>query len=141
MPLTEAPLSPTATDASPTETPVPALPVAQDDARIRPAGGMTMLNVSGGAFSMESTDSEIQDALARCRQSYGYCNLDFYGREAPQHAVGHDTLFPVFFVPHAALGPQGRAVQGCCASLFGPGPNQPHQVVAQSTEQARQTVR
>jgi formylglycine-generating enzyme required for sulfatase activity len=90
---TDAPLAPTATEASPTNTPVPAPPAVQDGARIRPADGMTMLLVLGGTFSMGSTDAEIEDALARCREAYRYCNLDFYGREAPQHTVSLDSFW------------------------------------------------
>jgi formylglycine-generating enzyme required for sulfatase activity len=52
-----------------------------------------MIYVRGGAFSMGSTDAEIEEALARCRQSYRYCNLDFYGREAPQHTVTLDSFW------------------------------------------------
>jgi formylglycine-generating enzyme required for sulfatase activity len=54
---------------------------------------MTMRLVPGGTFSMGSTGAEIQDALARCRQAYRYCNLDFYGREAPQHTVTLDSFW------------------------------------------------
>jgi formylglycine-generating enzyme required for sulfatase activity len=93
VPRTELPLAPMATEALPTETPVPALPVAQDDARPRLADGMTMVYVPGGTLPMGSTDVEIQDALARCAQSYSYCNLDFYGREAPQHTVTLDGFW------------------------------------------------
>jgi formylglycine-generating enzyme required for sulfatase activity len=53
---------------------------------------MTMLFLPGGTFSMGSTEAEIQDALARCRESYRYCNLDFYGQEAPQHLVTLDSF-------------------------------------------------
>ena len=60
---------------------------------MRPADGKTMLHVPGGTFSMGSTDTEIQDALARCRKVYRYCNLDFYGREAPQHRVTLDSFW------------------------------------------------
>jgi formylglycine-generating enzyme required for sulfatase activity len=59
----------------------------------RPTDGMVMVYVPAGEFLMGSTDAEIEEALARCRQSYRYCNLDFYGREAPQHSVTLDSFW------------------------------------------------
>jgi formylglycine-generating enzyme required for sulfatase activity len=52
--------------------------------------GMVMVYVPGGTFQMGSTDDEVSEALVRCRESYRYCNLDFYGQEAPQHSVALD---------------------------------------------------
>ncbi len=51
-----------------------------------------MVYVPGGRFMMGSTDLEVEEALARCRASYRYCNLDFYVQESPQHAVDLDAF-------------------------------------------------
>ena len=59
----------------------------------RPADGMPMVYVPGGTFPMGSTEAEVADALARCREAYSHCNADFYGREAPQHTVTLDSFW------------------------------------------------
>jgi formylglycine-generating enzyme required for sulfatase activity len=52
-----------------------------------------MVYVPGGTFPMGSTEAEVADALARCREAYSHCNADFYGREAPQHTVTLDSFW------------------------------------------------
>ena len=71
---------------SPESTPSDGL----DEPWTRGYDGMVMVYVPGGTFQMGSTDAEVREALARCRESYRYCNLDFYGQEAPQHTVEID---------------------------------------------------
>jgi formylglycine-generating enzyme required for sulfatase activity len=66
---------------------------ALGETRTRPADDMAMVYVPGGAFPMGSTTAEIEDALARCRKAYRYCNYGFYGQEAPQHAVTLDSFW------------------------------------------------
>jgi formylglycine-generating enzyme required for sulfatase activity len=73
-------------DRSPESTPSDGL----DETRTRGVDGMVMVYVPGGTFQMGSTDAEVREALARCRESYRYCSLDFYGQEAPQHSVKLD---------------------------------------------------
>jgi formylglycine-generating enzyme required for sulfatase activity len=87
--LTDARTRPTEaarSDRSPETTPADGL----DETSTRGLDGMVMVYVTGGTFQMGSTDAEVREALARCRESYRYCNLDFYGQEAPQHTVTLD---------------------------------------------------
>lgn len=53
----------------------------------RPLDQMTMIFVPGGTFSMGSTEAEVKDAIAFCKQHYSICNNWFYMRENPQHLV------------------------------------------------------
>jgi formylglycine-generating enzyme required for sulfatase activity len=100
LPRDEATSTGTPTPARPTETRTPASDTAQPDPSAasvaspspsdtwtRPFDEMPMVYVPGGTFPMGSTDEEVEEALTRCRESYRYCNLDFYGQEAPQHSV------------------------------------------------------
>ena len=61
--------------------------------QIRPLDQMTMIFVPGGTFQMGSTESEVMDALAFCRQHYNFCNDWFYMREYPQHTVTLDHFW------------------------------------------------
>jgi formylglycine-generating enzyme required for sulfatase activity len=49
----------------------------------RPADGAPMVYVPGGAFVMGSSDAEIREALADCRN----CPDDWFDAEKPQHEV------------------------------------------------------
>jgi formylglycine-generating enzyme required for sulfatase activity len=69
-----------------------AVPPATPQEQIRPADGMTMIYVPGGAFHMGSTEAEIEDAIALCRQHYNICNRWYYQRESPRHAVSLDNF-------------------------------------------------
>ena len=55
--------------------------------RIRPLDQMRMVFVPGGTFQMGSTEAEVRDAIAFCKQHYNICNDWFYMRENPQHPV------------------------------------------------------
>jgi formylglycine-generating enzyme required for sulfatase activity len=75
------------------DSPAPPAQATLGDTWTRPADGMAMYYVPGGAFPMGSTDAEVEDALARCRQAYRYCNRSFYSREAPRHTVTLDSFW------------------------------------------------
>ena len=51
--------------------------------KTRPADGAPMVYVPGGAFVMGSSDAEIREALADCRN----CPDDWFDAEKPQHEV------------------------------------------------------
>ena len=89
---TGAPIPATPTPKSPTGTP-PAPSAEPHDIQTRPKDGMPMVYVPGGTFLMGSTDAEVDQALARCRESYLYCNDWFYTTEAPQHQVTVDGFW------------------------------------------------
>ena len=57
------------------------------ETQTRPLDQMTMVFVPGGTFQMGSTEAEVKDALAFCKQHYNFCNDWFYMREYPQHTV------------------------------------------------------
>jgi formylglycine-generating enzyme required for sulfatase activity len=80
----------TATD-QPSAVPSYNTPTSPDkvpfETRIRPLDQMTMVFVPGGIFQMGSTEAEVKDAIAFCRQHYSICNDWFYMRETPQHPV------------------------------------------------------
>ena len=63
------------------------------EAQIRPRDQMRMVFVPGGTFQMGSTEAEVMDAVAFCRQHYSICNNWFYMREYPQHAVTLDNFW------------------------------------------------
>ena len=63
------------------------------ETRIRPLDQMTMVFVPGGTFQMGSTEAEVSDAIAFCKQHYSICNDWFYMREYPQHAVTLDNFW------------------------------------------------
>jgi len=67
--------------ADKTEAKIPA------QTRIRPLDQMTMVFVPGGIFQMGSTEAEVREAIAFCKQHYSICNDWFYMRENPQHPV------------------------------------------------------
>ncbi len=87
----------TATFVSTTSAPPPVTPSpvgnSLGDTTTRPADGMTMLFVPAGAFDMGSTDAEIKDAIALCREHYSPCNQWYYDREAPLHTVTLDAYW------------------------------------------------
>ena len=58
-----------------------------NETQVRSLDQMAMVFVPGGTFQMGSTEAEVIDALAFCRQHYNFCNDWFYMREYPQHAV------------------------------------------------------
>ena len=60
---------------------------APAETRTRPLDQMTMVFVPGGTFQMGSTEAEVKDAIAFCKQHYSICNDWFYMRENPQHPV------------------------------------------------------
>jgi sulfatase modifying factor 1 len=62
------------------------------DAQIRHIDQMTMVFVPGGTFQMGSTETEVMDAVAFCKQHYNICNEWFYMREYPQHTVTLDKF-------------------------------------------------
>jgi formylglycine-generating enzyme required for sulfatase activity len=82
--------TPPAQAAQPSQAPESTPSDGLDEPRTRGTDGMVMVYVPGGTFQMGSTDADVREALARCRESYRYCNLDFYGQEAPQHTVEVD---------------------------------------------------
>ncbi|HSR32462.1 MAG TPA: SUMF1/EgtB/PvdO family nonheme iron enzyme, partial [Anaerolineae bacterium] len=81
-----------ATGGPPTPNP-PAFSPHQGDSRTRLADEMVMVFVTGGTFPMGSTEAQVEDALARCRDSYIYCNRWFYITEFPQHQVTVDGFW------------------------------------------------
>ena len=91
-PVPTAGPTPAAAD-SPTQTPAPAAPVSPAATRTRPLDEMAMVLVPGGTFSMGSTGAEVEAALARCRESYVYCNDSFYSHESPRHPVTIDSFW------------------------------------------------
>ena len=54
--------------------------------------------------------------------------------------MGHDALFPMFFVPHAAVGPQDSAVNGDRPAICGPGVDAGDQTASQTADLRRQRV-
>jgi len=63
------------------------------ETQLRPLDQMTMVFVPGGTFQMGSTEAEVMDALAFCKQHYNFCNDWFYMREHPQHIVTLDHFW------------------------------------------------
>jgi formylglycine-generating enzyme required for sulfatase activity len=89
LPQTE----PAAADVQPSHTPASTSLQGGGETWTRPTDGMVMVYVPAGTFSMGSTDAQVDDALARCRESYNYCNRSFYGLESPQHTVTLDSFW------------------------------------------------
>jgi formylglycine-generating enzyme required for sulfatase activity len=54
---------------------------------------MTMVYVPGGSFGMGSTEAEIEEAIALCREHYPICNQWYYDREAPMHTTTLDAFW------------------------------------------------
>jgi formylglycine-generating enzyme required for sulfatase activity len=63
------------------------------ESQVRPPDQMTMVFVPGGTFQMGSTETEVSDAIAFCKQHYNICNEWFYMREYPQHTVTIDDFW------------------------------------------------
>jgi formylglycine-generating enzyme required for sulfatase activity len=63
------------------------------ETQIRPLDQMTMVFVPSGTFQMGSTEAEVMDAVAFCKQHYNFCNNWFYMREYPQHTVILDDFW------------------------------------------------
>ena len=57
------------------------------ETQIRPIDQMSMVFVPSGTFQMGSTEAEVADAIAICKEHYSFCNEWFYMREYPQHTV------------------------------------------------------
>jgi len=63
------------------------------ETQIRSRDQMTMVFVPGGTFQMGSTETEVMDAIAFCKQHYSTCNEWFYMHEYPQHTVTLDNFW------------------------------------------------
>jgi len=63
------------------------------ETQIRQLDQMRMVFVPSGTFQMGSTETEVMDALAFCRQHYSFCNNWFYMHEYPQHTVTLDNFW------------------------------------------------
>lgn len=82
-----------ATEVVQIAAPAVATPRPASETWTRPADGMVMVAVPPGAFTMGSTDAEIEAALAGCNRDYGNCSRDWFAAEAPQHTVTLDAFW------------------------------------------------
>jgi formylglycine-generating enzyme required for sulfatase activity len=84
---------PASSGAMPAVTPtvvktlVPPTGAVLGDTWVRPTDGAEMVYVPAGAFTMGSSDQQLDDVVSLCNEYYGECEPEWYANEQPPHAV------------------------------------------------------